>query len=156
GRRPSARIGGANGDRACYSEARRDATLGHAPHHGRSGHPRELCMAAGQGGGAQAMRAHCRDGFGMRAPQGAVGKREERLRRKRGIEQVSAFVDMRKLLAWLVWDDRLDAEVINAPPLERKARVRKALEDFLREQYWHMDYMLPDGLNPLAGLLDRE
>src|SRR5262245_61450451 len=60
----------------------------------------------------------------------AQRKAEQRKRRRAGFEEVRAFVDKRKFVAWLVWDGRLKDEDANNP-----AAIKRALEDFLREQY---------------------
>jgi hypothetical protein len=60
----------------------------------------------------------------------AAAKAAQRKRRKAGLEEVRALVNMPKLVAWLTWDGRLKEEDARNP-----AAIRKALEDFLREQY---------------------
>ena len=60
----------------------------------------------------------------------AAAKAAQRKRRKAGIEEVSAFVNMPKFVAWLIWDGRL-----KEGDARNHAAIRKALEDFLREQY---------------------
>jgi hypothetical protein len=63
----------------------------------------------------------------------AKEQRRKRERRKRGIEQVSAFVHKPKFTAWLVWEGHLAKSDIDDP-----AKIKKALEDYLRSQYWHI------------------
>jgi hypothetical protein len=60
----------------------------------------------------------------------AKKKREQRKRRENGIEQVSAFVNMRKFVAWLIWDGLLD----EADCGDRN-KITFALEAHLRAQY---------------------
>ncbi len=60
----------------------------------------------------------------------AAAKAAQRKRRKAGLEEVRALVNMPKFVAWLIWDGRLKEGDARNP-----AAIRKALEDFLREQY---------------------
>jgi hypothetical protein len=48
-------------------------------------------------------------------------KKAQRQRRKSGHEQVSTFVYMPKLIAWLIWRGYLDPGVHELAPKERRA-----------------------------------
>ena len=55
----------------------------------------------------------------------AAAKAAQRKRRKAGLEEVRALVNMPKFVAWLIWDGRLKEGDARNP-----AAIRKALEDF--------------------------
>jgi hypothetical protein len=63
-------------------------------------------------------------------PRHAAAKAAQRKRRKAGLEEVRALVNMPKFISWLVWDGRLREE--NAG---NQAAIKRALEDHLRDQY---------------------
>jgi hypothetical protein len=54
-------------------------------------------------------------------------KKAQRQRRKSGHEQVSTFVYMPKLIAWLIWRGYLDPGVHELPPKERRAAINDAV-----------------------------
>jgi hypothetical protein len=62
----------------------------------------------------------------------AAAKAAQRKRRKAGLEEVRAIVNMPKLKSWLIWDGWLREEDVEKP-----GAVGRALEEFLREQYEH-------------------
>jgi hypothetical protein len=62
----------------------------------------------------------------------AAAKAAQRKRRKAGLEEVRALVNMPKFISWLVWDGWIREEDSG-----KSDAIRRALEDFLREQYEH-------------------
>jgi hypothetical protein len=62
----------------------------------------------------------------------AAAKAAQRRRRKAGLEEVRALVNMPKFISWLVWDGWIREEDVRKP-----GAITRALEEFLREQYEH-------------------
>jgi hypothetical protein len=65
-------------------------------------------------------------------------KKTQRQRRKSGVEEFSAFAYRPKLVAWLIWEGLLSPDVDDLPPKDRKAAIRKALENHLWRCYSHL------------------
>ena len=70
------------------------------------------------------------DALVTRRQRDAAAKAAQRKRRKAGLEEVRALVNITKLVSWLVWDGRLSEEDAGDPD-----KIKRALEDHLRDMY---------------------